>query len=203
MEFYIAILLFTSAAGITPGPNNIMIMASGVNFGVKRSCPHLLGITIGVPIMVLAVGLGFNLVLQNYPLLHQVIKVFGIGYLLYLAWLIATTQPSSISTEASKPLTFWQALLFQWVNPKALVMATSAISAYTSSSAPLGEVLFIAFAFSITAALSVGIWLVFGASVKNFLDNPVYGKRFNILMAALLLVAILPVIEDLVGQYFR
>ncbi|MDG1473351.1 MAG: LysE family translocator, partial [Porticoccaceae bacterium] len=200
MEFYVAILLFTSAAGITPGPNNIMIMASGVNFGVKRSCPHLLGITIGVPIMVLAVGLGFNLVLQNYPLLHQVIKVFGIGYLLYLAWLIATTQPSSISTEVSKPLTFWQALLFQWVNPKALVMATSAISAYTSSNAPLGEVLFIAFAFSITAAVSVGIWLIFGASLKRFLDDPVYGKRFNILMAALLVVAMFPVIKDLVGH---
>jgi threonine/homoserine/homoserine lactone efflux protein len=202
MELYLAVLLFAATASITPGPNNIMIMASGVNFGIKKSLPHLLGICLGFPIMVIAIGLGFGLVFQAYPLLHTLIKVIGIIYLLYLAWLIASAKPSVINADVSKPLRFQQAVLFQWVNPKAWVMATGAISAYTSSGdAMLGQVLFIAFAFSVTAGISVGIWLIFGAGLKRYLDDPLHYRVFNITMAMLLVSSMSPVIVNLIKQY--
>jgi threonine/homoserine/homoserine lactone efflux protein len=202
MELYLAILLFTATASITPGPNNIMIMAAGVNFGVQKSLPHLFGICLGFPIMVIAIGLGFSVVFNAYPLLHNAINVIGIIYLLYLAWLIASAKPTKIRTDATKPLSFIQAVLFQWVNPKAWVMATGAISAYTSSDGDiLGHVLFIAFAFSITAGISVGIWLVFGAGLKHYLDNPLHYRVFNIVMAMLLVGSMSPVIINLIEQY--
>ena len=97
-----------------------MVMASGVNFGIQKSLPHLLGICLGFPIMVITIGLGFSAVFQAYPLLHELIKVIGVIYLLYLAWLIASAKPAVISTDASKPLSFQQAALFQWVNPKGM-----------------------------------------------------------------------------------
>ena len=202
MELYLAILLFTATASITPGPNNIMIMAAGVNFGIQKSLPHLFGICLGFPIMVIAIGLGFSVVFNAYPLLHNAINVIGIIYLLYLAWLIASAKPTKIRTDATKPLSFIQAVLFQWVNPKAWVMATGAISAYTSSDGDiLGHVLFIAFAFSITAGISVGIWLVFGAGLKRYLDNPLHYRVFNIVMAMLLVGSMSPVIINLIEQY--
>ncbi|MDE0875646.1 MAG: LysE family translocator [Porticoccaceae bacterium] len=202
MEFYLAILLFTATASITPGPNNIMIMASGVNFGIQKSFPHLFGICLGFPVMVIAIGLGFSAVFHAYPLLHEAIKIIGIIYLLYLAWQIATAQSADINANFTKPLTFKQAVLFQWVNPKAWVMATGAISAYTSTDvAMLGQILFIAFAFSITAGISVGIWLVFGAGLKRYLDDPLHYRVFNIVMATLLVGSMSPVIRDLVEYY--
>ena len=196
MELYLAVLVFAATASITPGPNNIMIMASGVNFGIKKSLPHLLGICLGFPIMVIAIGLGFGLVF------HELIKVIGVIYLLYLAWLIASSKPSVINADVSKPLRFQQAVLFQWVNPKAWVMATGAISAYTSSGdAMLGQILFIAFAFSVTAGISVGTWLIFGVGLKRYLDDPLHYRAFNIAMAILLVSSMSPVIATLVKQY--
>ena len=119
MEFYLAILLFTTTASITPGPNNIMIMASGVNFGVKRSIPHVLGICLGFPVMVIALGLGLGTIFEDFPILHDIIKILGVAYLLYLAWLIASSSPFEEAASPVMPLRFDQAVLFQWVNPKA------------------------------------------------------------------------------------
>jgi len=204
MEFYLAILLFTTTASITPGPNNIMIMASGVNFGVKRSIPHVLGICLGFPVMVIALGLGLGTIFESIPILHDVIKILGVSYLLYLAWLVASSSPLKEISVAAKPLRFDQAVLFQWVNPKAWVMATGAISTYTTTAGDtLTQVLFIAFAFFITAASSVMIWLIFGAGLKRYLENPRHNRTFNISMALLLIASMSPVISNLVQQYLR
>ena len=152
--------------------------------------------------MVIAIGLGFSAVFHAYPVLHDAIKIIGIIYLLYLAWQIATAQSADINANFTKPLSFKQAVLFQWVNPKAWVMATGAISAYTSTDvAMLGQILFIAFAFSITAGISVGISLVFGAGLKRYLDDPLHYRVFNIVMAMLLVGSMSPVIRDLVEYY--
>ena len=202
MEFYLAILLFTATASITPGPNNIMIMASGVNFGVKRSIPHVLGICLGFPVMVIALGLGLGTIFENFPILHDIIKVLGVAYLLYLAWLIASSSPFEEAASSAMPLRFDQAVLFQWVNPKAWVMATGAISAYTTIMGDtLVQVLLIAFAFLITAGPSVMIWLVFGAGLKRYLDNALHNRIFNIIMGLLLVTSMLPVINSLVDRY--
>lgn len=202
MELYLAILLFAASTTITPGPNNIMIMSSGLNYGVKSSIPHLLGICFGFPVMVIMVGLGFSIVFEMYPVFHQIIKVVGVVYLLYLAWLVASSSPTSLEGSKSKPLGFMQAALFQWVNPKAWVMATGAVSAYTSISTDIfAQVLFIALAFFIVAFPCVSIWLVFGASLKKYLKSARHQKAFNLSMALLLVASVLPVIHEIINQY--
>ena len=202
MELYLAIILFAASTTVTPGPNNIMIMTSGLNYGVKNSIPHLLGICFGFPAMVIMVGLGFSVVFEMYPLIHEVIKVIGIAYLLYLAWLIASSSPTSLEVESSKRFSFTQAALFQWVNPKAWVMATGAVSAYTSITADIfSQVLFIALAFFIVAFPCVGIWLFFGVGLKKYLNSPKHQKIFNLSMALLLVASVIPVLKELVVQY--
>ena len=177
-------------------------MASGVNFGVKRSIPHVLGICLGFPVMVIALGLGLGTIFENFPILHDIIKILGVAYLLYLAWLIASSSPFEEAASPVMPLRFDQAVLFQWVNPKAWVMATGALSAYTTTVGDtLAQVLFIAFAFLITAGPSVMIWLVFGAGLKRYLDNAVHNRIFNIIMGLLLVTSMLPVINSLVDRY--
>jgi len=128
MEIVLSVLLFALVSTVTPGPNNIMIMTSGVNFGVWRTLPHYLGICFGFPAMVVAISLGLGKVFEAFPQLHLVIKVLGITYLLYLAWRIATTATEIDGEKTSKPLSFLQAAAFQWVNPKAWVMAVGALA---------------------------------------------------------------------------
>jgi threonine/homoserine/homoserine lactone efflux protein len=202
MEFYFAVIIFATSTTITPGPNNIMIMTSGLNYGIKSSIPHLLGICFGFPAMVIMVGLGFSVVFEMYPVLHELIKVLGVAYLLYLAWLIATSSPTSLDAENARPLSFIQAALFQWVNPKAWVMATGAVSAYTSISSDIfSQVIIIAFAFFIVGFPCVGIWLVFGVGLKKYLHSPKHQKVFNLSMAILLIASIAPVLKELMIHY--
>lgn len=201
MQWYAAILLFAFSSTITPGPNNVMLLASGLNHGVRRSLPHLFGICLGFPAMVALVGFGLGVVFARFPLLHEAIKVAGVLYLLYLAWLIATAAPGSLDSRASHPIGFWQAALFQWVNPKAWAMATSAIAAYTAAGADIHlQVLLIALAFFAAALPCCGIWLCFGVGLKRYLQQPHHRRWFNRVMAALLVLSILPVVWDLAGR---
>ena len=203
MEIYLAILVFAISSTVTPGPNNIMIMTSGLNFGVKRSMPHLLGICLGFPLMVVAVGLGFSAVFEKFPIVHEIIKVLGVTYLLYLAWLVASSAPTSMEGDKkSNPLTFMQAALFQWVNPKAWVMATGAIAAYTSQDTTmLLQVMVISLSFFVVSFPCVGVWLIFGSGLKRFLTEAKYQRVFNISMALLLVVSVLPVLNELRQTY--
>lgn len=205
MELYIAILVFAVSTTITPGPNNIMIMSSGLNFGLKRSLPHLMGIGLGFPLMVAGVGLGFGAIFERFPVIHEVIKVLGVLYLIYLAYLVATSAPKSLDndTNETKPLTFIQAALFQWINPKAWVMATGAVAAYTTQDASIMlQVMFISLAFLIAGVPCVGVWLVCGTWLKRFLKEVKYQRIFNLSMATLLIVSILPVIGELKESYW-
>ena len=202
MEFYLAIFLFGLTAGITPGPNNIMLMTSGMNFGIKSSIPHVLGVCIGFPVMVILIGLGFSIIFDLYPILHEVIKVLGLAYLLYLSWLIASATPETLESDKSKPFSFLQAALFQWVNPKAWVIATGAISAFTTLADDIHwQVLIIAGIFFIAAIISSTSWLVFGRGIKQFLQSPKQQRMFNISMALLLVASVFPVIQQLYQQY--
>ena len=152
--------------------------------------------------MVIALGLGLGTIFEKFPILHDIIKILGVAYLLYLAWLVASSSPLKEISVTTKPLRFDQAVLFQWVNPKAWVMATGAISAYTTTASDtLVQVLFIAFAFFITAAPSVTVWLIFGAGLKRYLENPLHNRTFNISMALLLIASMSPVINNLIQQY--
>ena len=202
MELYLAIFIFAASTTVTPGPNNIMIMTSGLNYGVKSSIPHLLGICFGFPAMVIMVGLGFSVFFETYPLFHEVIKVLGVVYLLYLAWLIALSSSTALEGEKSKSFSFTQAALFQWVNPKAWVMATSAVSAYTSIASDLfSQVVIIALAFFIVSFPCIGVWLFFGVGLKKYLNSSKNQKIFNLSMALLLVASGLPVLIELVERY--
>jgi threonine/homoserine/homoserine lactone efflux protein len=198
MEIFIAVLFFAFSTTITPGPNNVMIMSSGVNYGVKASMPHYLGICLGFPLMVLLVGLGFGVVFDRYPNLHQLIKVLGVMYLLWLAWHIASAEPKAIEKGERKPLTFFQAALFQWINAKAWVMASGAVAAFTTVNGnALVEVLAITLAFLLVAFPCVGLWLVFGSLLRKVLTNTLMQRAFNITMALILVASIIPVLLDL------
>jgi threonine/homoserine/homoserine lactone efflux protein len=200
MDLILPILLFAVSASITPGPNNIMLMSSGLNFGIQKSIPHLLGVVIGFPIMIISIGLGFEIVFEKYPFIHQVIKIVGIIYLVYLAWRVATSSRQALDAAKAMPLQFWQAVLFQWVNPKAWVMATGAIAAYTSLSSDFfTQVLIIALTFMVVAFPSAGSWLIFGSSLKRFLQKPAYQHAFNVTMALLLIGSIAPVVIELIS----
>lgn len=202
MEFLPAIFIFAASTSITPGPNNIMIMASGLNFGKRKSFPHYLGICIGFPTMVALVGLGFGVIFDKYPLIHELIKVVGIIYLLYLSWLIANSAPKSLESAESKPVSFWQAVLFQWVNPKAWIMATGAVAAYTSATSDIYvQVLLIALVFFLVSFPCIGSWLFFGVWLKKFLKEQLHQRVFNISMASLLVISILPITYDLIREY--
>jgi len=131
-ETFTAVLLFSLVMGFTPGPNNVMLAASGARFGIARTLPHLTGVTIGFPVMVLLVGLGLASILLASPKLQLGMKIVSCAYLLWLAFQIARSASASSSTGDGKPMTFLQAAAFQWINPKAWLMAVGAISAYTA-----------------------------------------------------------------------
>lgn len=197
MEFFIAVLVFAASTSITPGPNNIMILSSGVNYGARRSMPHYLGICFGFPVMVALVGIGFGAVFEQLPALYGVIRVAGVLYLLYLAWTIASASPKTLETGEAKPLTFFQAVLFQWVNPKAWVLATGAVAVYTTSGAGIfGQVLAIAVIFFLVAFPCIGAWLFFGLGLKRVLQKPLHQRIFNVAMAVLLVLSIVPMTYD-------
>lgn len=199
---YPALILFTLASSITPGPNNTLILASGVNHGVKKSLPHFLGICVGFPLMVIAVGLGAGTLFKQFPAVQIGLKIIGVCYLLYLAFKVATAPTNRMESENKKPFTFFQAALFQWVNPKAWIMAIGSVVTFSSVSGNyLVEVIFIAMNFVLFGAPCTGLWLLFGASLKNLLSNPVRLRIFNAVMAILLVMSLAPVIQELYMRY--
>ena len=176
-----------------------MLTATGVNFGVRRGIPHLMGICIGFPVMLILIGLGFGGLFDLYPILHELIKAIGIVYLLYLAWKIGMTRQSDEAQAQSRPVSFVQAAAFQWVNPKAWIMGTSALAAFTSLDANFFlQVIIVAGTFLVITIPSAGIWLIFGAGLQHVLKDPNHLKIFNISMAVLLVASIVPVIWDLI-----
>ncbi|MGI2259845.1 LysE family translocator [Shewanella sp. GXUN23E] len=195
MELLLALCLFVFSTAVTPGPNNILLMSSGVNFGFRRSLPLISGICIGFPSMVLAVGLGLSEVFQRLPLMHTTIKTLGIAYLLYMAYRLAASSSRIETRKRSKPLGFFQAAAFQWVNPKAWVMAIGAMGAFTRMNEALTpQVLTISAVFFCIGVPTALLWLGLGVSLKRLLDKPHRQQRFNLAMAALLVLSIIPII---------
>jgi threonine/homoserine/homoserine lactone efflux protein len=202
LEIYLALFFFAVSTGITPGPNNIMLMTSGMNFGIKNSLPHLAGVCVGFTVMVIGIALGFSFVFERFPLLHEAIKVIGVLYLLYLAWLIANASTNSLEDKESKPFSFLQAALFQWVNPKAWVVVTSAVSAYTTvDQNGYWHIVTMASVFFIAAVITTVTWLFFGKGINKILQSKKQQKIFNITMAMLLVLSMLPVIKQVFTHY--
>ena len=195
-DVFSALLLFAFVSSITPGPNNIMLLASGVNFGFRRTIPHMLGIGAGFVVLLLAVGLGLGAVLTAFPALHTALKIAGGAYLLYLAWRVATSRTlAREGGEAARPMRFSEAAAFQWVNPKAWVMAVTAMAVYTSTEQPFLSVVLVAAAFGLVNLPSVSTWAAFGTAMRGFLSDPVRLKWFNIAMGVLLALRLWPMVR--------
>jgi len=188
-----ALAAFAFVTSITPGPNNLMLMASGANFGFLRSLPHMLGIGIGFTIMIVIVGVGLAQVFDIYPISRTALKVISVIYLLYLAWKIANAAQPHQAEVAGTPLTFLQAALFQWVNPKAWSMALTAIGAYAASE-NLSGILWVAVVFGAINLPCVSTWTVFGQQMRRFLTSPQRLQAYNWAMAALLVLTLYPVL---------
>jgi threonine/homoserine/homoserine lactone efflux protein len=188
---------FAFASSISPGPNNLMLLASGANFGFARSLPHMLGISIGHMIMVALVGVGLIGLFDAWPVSYTILKWASVAYLLWLAFRIATADPNPPEGRPKpQPMTFIGAALFQWVNPKAWYMALNAINLYLIDQQFLAVVL-LAATFALVNFPSIMVWVLFGEQMKRFLTSPARMQAFNILMALLLVATLWPVVRGL------
>ena len=192
-EIILAFAAFAFVSSITPGPNNLMLMSSGANFGFKMTVPHLMGVVVGFAIMIELVGLGVMQIFNAFPVTYDILKVLSIIYLLYLAYKIATATPSESKdiAEKSKPFSFMQAALFQWVNPKAWTMALTAVSVYAPEQNLL-TVTVISVIFAIVGFPCVVSWIVLGQKMQAILRQPSHMQKFNWAMAGLLIISIVP-----------
>jgi len=184
-ETILPLIMFALVSSITPGPNNLMLLASGANFGFRRSLPHMLGISLGFAFMALLVGLGLAQMFELYPILKFALKVLAVIYMLYLAWKIANAAAPKAAAEAGKPFTFLQAAAFQWVNPKAWAMALTAVTVYAPNQ-ELAMIAIVAGVFSAVNLPSVTFWAVLGQQAQRILTNHRRLQVFNISMSALL-----------------
>jgi threonine/homoserine/homoserine lactone efflux protein len=198
-ETFTAALIFATVMGFTPGPNNVMLASSGARFGVGRSLPHLFGVTVGFPVMLLLVGLGLASILLASPLLQLVMKIVSCAYLLWLAFQIGRSSSAMGDTGGTRPLTFLQAALFQWINPKAWMMAVGAISAYTAGTGSrlYGQVTIIALITLGVTLASTWTWTAFGAGIRRWLRSPKSLRHFNLAMALLLAASTVPILIEI------
>jgi threonine/homoserine/homoserine lactone efflux protein len=181
----------------TPGPNNVMVLSSGLTYGFRRTLPHIAGIAIGVSFMVAAMGLGLGTIFIAYPVLQTILKYAGIAYLIYLAFGIAMSASVAPGQENQRgPMTFWNAALFQWVNAKGWVMAIGIITAYSAIASFPWNIAMQAALMFVMGGLSSLVWAVFGSSLRRILTSPGAVRAFNILMALLLLASLYPVFMD-------
>lgn len=195
-DLLIAFFMFALVSSITPGPNNVMLLASGVNFGFRRSIPHMLGITLGFSLMVLVMGVGLGEVFIKYPIAYEVLRYVSAIYLLYLAWRIVRSGPIDNASAAKKPITFLQAAAFQWVNPKAWVMAIVAVTAYAPRTDFFINVAVLAILYCFFVGPSSMLWTSFGNWFRRYLSSPKHLLIFNITMALLLVASLYPLFME-------
>ena len=191
-QFFISIAMFALVMTGTPGPNNVMLTASGANFGYRRSLPHAFGIGVGLMSMVFLLASGLGLIFQQYPIIQEAMKWIGSGYLLYLAWKIANAKPSSDHSDiTSKPMTFIEAALFQYLNPKAWMMMVTAIGSFSLQGGEYWwSILVIAAIFWIFQIQTSSIWVGFGTLIGRWLSSSAAWRRFNLCMGSLTAVCV-------------
>jgi threonine/homoserine/homoserine lactone efflux protein len=190
------LVLFAAVMTLTPGPNVVLVTASGANFGFQRTIPQMLGITLGFGLMAVASGLGLAGVVQAEPRVHTVLKYAGAIYFLYLAWRIARADGASGVSARAKPIGFLEAVMFTWMNPKAWVSVLGALAAYTTVGGNvLWETSVIAAVLAAFCLLSCVIWAGFGTIIGRFIAEPRARIAFNWSMASLLVLSLIPVVR--------
>lgn len=196
MEALAALATFAFVTSITPGPNNLMLMASGANFGLRRTLPHMLGVGLGFMLMLLLVGSGLAGLFQRVPLVRMAMLALSVTFLLYLAWKIANAAPPEPGAPRGRPITFLQAVAFQWVNPKAWAMALTALTVHAPGNGPAGAAI-VALVFGAVNLPAVGSWTLLGTRMQRLLATPGRLRLFNRTMAVLLLTTLYPLLSSL------
>jgi threonine/homoserine/homoserine lactone efflux protein len=193
----IAFVIFATVMFITPGPNNIMLLSSGLTYGFRRTLPHVAGVTIGFAFMIGAVGLGLGAIFITHPVLQTILKYAGVAYLVYLAAVIAMSGPVKTDQDNARgPMTFWGAAMFQWINVKGWVMVIGTITAYAEiASFPWNITIQVTLSL-LLGAVSCSVWALFGSALRPMLTSPKAVRAFNIVMAVLLLASLYPVFTD-------
>lgn len=190
-------ILFALVMTITPGPNNTMLLASGVNFGVRRTVPHMLGISTGVALLMMSVGLGLGEVVARVPALYTVLEAFSAAYLLYMAWRIGSSGELRAQQARARPMTYLEGLAFQWINPKAWMMVLSAAATIRLSADHRLSALAMAGLFVVVGLPCISLWAAFGQALSGFLAKPRARRIFNLTMAALLVASLYPMFAQL------
>ncbi len=198
-EQLLPLIGFIIAMVATPGPNNLMLMAAGANFGFRRSLPHLLGISVGCQILLLAIALGLGKLFETYPQVVTVLRAAGSLFLLYMAWQLLRPaaglgQSGAAVAKEVRPLTFWQAALFQWINPKAWMMTITAIATFANPAQFVISTLVIGLLFLVLGFPLISAWNVGGAALKHWLQQGRRLVRFNRVMAVLLIGSLYPLL---------
>ena len=190
--------MFSFSTSLTPGPNNIMLLSSGLTFGYKKTIPHILGVVIGFPLMTIFVGIGLGEFFKLYPIAFTILKIIGILYLLWLAWKIANSTPKFKENDSnSQPLKFIPIVLFQWINPKNWIKIITAMSVYvTSVENATMQIIIITMIFFTTVLISANSWAMGGVVLKKLIKSEVGIRRFNIIMAILLVLSIIPTLFE-------
>jgi hypothetical protein len=189
-----ALFSFSLVSSITPGPNNIMLAVSGVNFGLRRTLPHMLGIFSGLMVIVIAIGLGLGFVFSHYPLVRQGLRIGGIVYTLWLSWKIATAG-SLGGGDMPHPLRFSGAFAFQWVNPKLWVMAVATVALYVRPGHTLADTALVTLLLASINWPVMFLWAGFGAGLRDMLQIPARIRAFNIVMGLALAASVLALLR--------
>ena len=193
----IAFVIFATVMFFTPGPNNIMLLSSGLTYGFRRTLPHMAGITVGFAFMVAAVGLGLGTIFIAYPILQTILKYAGAAYLVFLAAAIAMSGAAPAGQDNQRrPMTFWGAAMFQWVNAKGWVIVIGTITAYAAIASFPWNIVIQAAICLVMGTLSTAAWALFGSALRPVLASPGAVRAFNIVMAVLLLASLWPVFMD-------
>ena len=195
-ETFLALSLYSIVASATPGPNNLMLLASGVNFGIRRTVPHMLGIAIGFVAMLIIVGFGLGALLDIVPGLMTGLKYGAVAYTVWLSWKLGTSGSLGSGKSGAEPMSLIGACLFQWVNPKAWVMCLTATALYTSSNNYFLSVLLVAAVFGLIGMPFIAIWAGFGVALRGFLSIPWRLRAFNVVMGVLLLASTVPFVFE-------
>ena len=195
-QLLLAFIVFAAVMAFTPGPNNIMVLSSGLTYGFRRTMPHILGVTFGFAFMIGAVGLGFGTVFLAFPILQTILKYAGAAYLIYLAGVIAMSGTPKPGEAGRKPMTFWGAALFQWVNVKGWVMVIGTMTAYAAMAGYPWNILLQTIVVFVMSAVATVTWTLFGTALRPVLTSERLVRIFNITMALLLLASLIPVLLE-------
>jgi threonine/homoserine/homoserine lactone efflux protein len=192
-----AFVVFAVVMYFTPGPNNIMLLSSGLTYGFRRTLPHIAGITIGMAFMIAAVGVGLGAIFITYPVLQTILKYAGAAYLIYLAVAIAMSGAAKSPQDNRRgPMTFWGAAVFQWINIKGWVMVIGTITAYAAIAAFPWNIVIQTVIVLVVGALATAAWALFGSALRPIMTSPRIVRAFNVVMAVLLLASLYPVFME-------